>query len=606
MDLDVNAKYLQLGNVNLHLKELVAVKKMRVPFGGKSIYFIYVNSGKSLFFYANSTQYSALLSFIVNEKDAVRGILRKYANIPGAEHDLWQQLLSAATDNFNVSFFRYLCSCGLDLNFAYTHSAVVPQKVDSIDSIYNFLVSVLPENIKETRRKKALHDEEVRKEKLRQQEKVRKQREDQAREAFEAELKQMEEVARAKRQKEEQKIEAEKAQKKKAAESVLQKVLSACGEDFSQGNAYIKNLETQNGNNLSKWKKSVSVMDSDKADLRYFQDYNDCSYESSTLYTVEGVLDAGLKYSMGRVSKLVEEALCRQYGPVSYFKKNLRSSIDRLGFSELQELSKEYDTQTHVWFDRLNQTDSSEEAAPYKAYIDVYRLGSVLISDRINQLNRNKTKNKYISQDLLNEAMVFYYDADSPQDAYATRSAEIYSQAKESGDKGEKKVDYALKWLDTSYTVIEKRSKDKAGSPCILLFNPGFIDEKQEYDHLIVSGKGVFNIETKNFAGKLVVDNAGNWIRKKDGDEEGVKNPLQQVRQHEKLLASFLPKECRIISILCIANDKAIIEGSEHCPIPIVKSDLLVELIENWQATDSELSDEQKKDCITAIYEHMV
>ena len=123
---------------------------------------------------------------------------------------------------------------------------------------------------------------------------------------------------------------------------------------------------------------------------------------------------------------------------------------------------------------------------------------------------------------------------------------------------------------------------------------------------MIVSGKGVFNIETKNFTGKLVVDNVGNWIRKKDGDEEGVKNPLQQVRQHEKLLASFLPKGCRIISILCIANDKAIIEGSEHCPIPIVKSDLLVEFIENWQATDSELSDEQKKDCITAIYEHMV
>ena len=459
-----------------------------------------------------------------------------------------------------------------------------PQRVDSLELMFDFLVSVLPENIDETRRKKALYDEEVRKAKLQQEEKARKQREDQARKAFEA----------------------ERAQKRKTAEIVLQKVLSVCGEDFSQGDAYIKNLETQNGNNLSKWKETVSAVDSDKAALRYFQDHNDCSYESSTLYTVEGVLDAGLKYSMGRVSKLVEEALCRQYGPVSYFKKNLRSSIDRLGFSELQELSKEYDAQTHIWFDRLNQTGSSEEAAPYKAYIDVYRLGSVLIGDRINQLNRNKTKNKYISPELLNEAMVFYYDADSPQDAYAARSAEIYSQAKESGNKGEKKVDYALKWLDASYTVIEKRSKDKAGSPCILLFNPSFIDEKQEYDHLIVSSKGVFNIETKNFAGKLVIDKAGNWIRKKDGDEEGVKNPLQQIRQHEKLLASFLPKECRIISILCIANDKAIIEGAEHCPILIKKSDLLVEFIENEKTTDSELSDAQKEDCINALYEHMV
>lgn len=103
-----------------------------------------------------------------------------------------------------------------------------------------------------------------------------------------------------------------------------------------------------------------------------------------------------------------------------------------------------------------------------------------------------------------------------------------------------------------------------------------------------------------------MVDKAGNWIRKKNGEEEGVKNPLQQIRQHEKLLASFLPKECRIISILCIANDKAIIEGSEHCPIPIVKSDLLVEFIENWQTTDSKLSAVQKKHCIAAIYEHMV
>lgn len=153
---------------------------------------------------------------------------------------------------------------------------------------------------------------------------------------------------------------------------------------------------------------------------------------------------------------------------------------------------------------------------------------------------------------------------------------------------------------------IEKRSKDKAGNPCILISNPTFIDEKQEYDHLIVSSKGVFSIETKNFAGKLVVDKSGNWIRKKDGGEEGMKNPLQQVRQHEKLLASFLPRECHIISILCIANDKAVIEGEEHCPIPIVKSDLLVEFIENWKETGSELSDDQKEDCVATIYEHMV
>lgn len=595
MNLDINAKYLQLGNVYLCLEKLVSVKKLLVPFGNKSIYFICVDDGRSFFLYENAAQYALLLKFVAEQQETVSNILWKYANSFDVEHELWKQLLYACYAKFGIDIFSYLCQKhgyqkdrDLIMSDYARYASDTPQKIDNLDLMFDFLVSVLPENIEETRRKKAQQEEMARKA------------------AFEANLKRREEAARAKRQQEEQKIEAEKAQKRKEAETVLQKVLSICGDDFSQRNAYIENLEAQNGNNLSNWKKTVSTVSHDKAALRYFQDYNDCSCESVTLYTVESVLDAGLKYSMGRVSKLVEETLCHQYGPISYFKKNLRGSIDRLGFSELQELSKEYDAQTHAWFGRQNQTGSAEEAAPYKVYIDVYRLGSVLISDRINQLNRNKTKNKYISPKLLNEAMVFYYDADSPQEAYAARSAEVYSQAKESGDKGEKKVDYALKWLDTSYVKIEKRSKDKAGNPCILLSNPSFIDEKQEYDHLIVSSKGVFNIETKNFAGKLVIDTAGNWIRNKNGEEEGVKNPLQQVRQHEKILASFLPKECHVISILCIANDKAIIEGAEHCPIPIIKSDLLVEFIENWQTTDSELSDVQKKDCITAIYEHMI
>lgn len=492
MNLDVNATYLQFGNpserfsVSLSVKQLLSVKKLSVHFENVSICFIYANDGKPVFLYEDSVHYSALLNLLRKPNKNIGVVLLKYADCTDPEHELWKQLVKAASG----SYYEYLRMCGGHRLAGAYHDMPfsVPQKIDSIDSVYDFLVSVLPENIEETKRRKALRDKA----------------------AFEAELKQMEEAAKAKRQQNEQKA------------------------------------------------KSLQI-------------------------TLE-----------------------RQYGPVSYFKKNLRSSIDQLNFSELQELAKEYDSQTHKWFERMNQADSAEEAAPYKPYIDVYRLGSVLISDQMNHLNRNKTKNKYIPQDLLDEAMVFYYDSDSPQSARAARSAEVYAQAKESGDKGEKKVDYALKWLDKSYMKIEKRSKDKAGSPCIILSNPSFIDEKQEYDHLIVSSKGVFNIETKNFAGKLVVDKAGNWIRKKNGEEKGVKNPLQQVRQHEKLLASFLPKECHIISILCIANDKAIIEGSEHCPIPIVKSDLLVELIENWQTTDSKLSAVQKKHCITAIYEHMV
>ena len=476
MDLDINANSLRFEDGRqLLIQKLDFVKKMYVVVDKINLCFICVKDREYIsrdyfFLYDDSLQYENLLKLIINQSDIVKDFMQNYDKRTfWGDRNLREQLLRAAIRKFGLSRCREwygLFKSGYDDS----DDNYEPLKIDNIDAMYEFLESMLPDNIDETRRKKALADEKAQ---------------------------------QAKRQQ-------------------------------------------------------------------------------------------------------LANALLRRYGPVSILKENLRSNINRLGFMELLELFKEYKAQENYFSELVAQSNFDRKDSLFKQYADIYRLGSVLISDRMNQINRNKTKNKYIPQDLLDEAVVFYYDADSPQDAYAARSAEIYSQAKESGDKGEKKVDYALKWLDTSYVKIEKRSKDKAGNPCILISNPTFIDEKQEYDHLIVSSKGVFSIETKNFAGKLVVDKSGNWIRKKDGEEEGMKNPLQQVRQHEKLLASFLPKECRIISILCIANDKAIIEGFEHCPIPIVKSDLLVEFIENWQTTGSELSDGQKESCITAIYEHMV
>ena len=477
MNLDIYAKSLQFEDGRqLLIQKLDFVKKMYVVVDKINLCFICVEDREShvscdyFFLYDDSLQYENLLKLIINQPEVVKDFMQNYDKRTfWGDRNLREQLLRAAIRKFGLSRCREwygLFKSGYhdrDDNYE-------PLKIDNVDAMYEFLESMLPDNIDETRRKKALADEKAQ---------------------------------QAKRQQ-------------------------------------------------------------------------------------------------------LANALLRRYGPVSILKENLRSSINRLGFMELLELFKEYKAQENYFSELVAQSNLDRKDLLFKQYADIYRLGSVLISDRMNQINRNKTKNKYIPQDLLDEAMVFYYDADSPQDAYAARSAEIYSQAKESGDKGEKKVDYALKWLDTSYVKIEKRSKDKAGNLCILISNPTFIDEKQEYDHLIVSSKGVFSIETKNFAGKLVVDKSGNWIRKKDGGEEGMKNPLQQVRQHEKLLASFLPRECHIISILCIANDKAVIEGEEHCPIPIVKSDLLVEFIENWKETGSELSDDQKEDCVATIYEHMV
>lgn len=57
--------------------------------------------------------------------------------------------------------------------------------------------------------------------------------------------------------------------------------------------------------------------------------------------------------------------------------------------------------------------------------------------------------------------------------------------------------------------------------------------------------------------------------------------------------------------LVFLCRSKAIIEGAENCAIPIVKSDMLVEFIENYAAADCVMSDDQKKQCIKDIYDHM-
>ena len=180
-----------------------------------------------------------------------------------------------------------------------------------------------------------------------------------------------------------------------------------------------------------------------------------------------------------------------------------------------------------------------------------------------------------------------------------------YKENKSAGEAGEKSVNYTLSWLDaTQYIQIEARSVDKAGGKCILLKNINFIDEAQEYDHIIVSEKGIFVIETKNLKGKIVIDDDKNWSREVDGNFVGMKNPLQQVRRHEKVLKSFLPKDTPIISIICIANDQAIIEGSKNFELPIVKSDRLDEFIETY-VPERCMTQEECQECIKLIYAHM-
>ena len=386
--------------------------------------------------------------------------------------------------------------------------------------------------------------------------------------------------------------------KKKRAEIALKELVDIYDDNFEK-------LENENGNDLERWEGTIKNLEGLRSKLQYF--LKERTNELSGTYKIDEYLETCFRYAYDRIRLIGEKELLEQYGPITDLKRKLRDSINHLGFMELLELYKEYKKKETCLFSEGRYDDRLRiESALYKKYIDVFRLGSVLISNRMNQINQNKARHKYIPQDLLDEAMVFYYEGKSVQDSYKAQSDEKYFQEKKGGNKGEQKVEYALKWLDPSFIRIKRKSIDRVGDKCIRICNPDFVDEKQEYDHLIISNKGIFNVETKNYTGKLIIDKYGNWIRKKKDLEEGVKNPIQQIRQHEKMLRSFMEKECNIISIICIANDKAIIEGVENCVIPIVKSDMLVEFIEKWNLSDIEMSDEQKEKCVMDIYNHML
>lgn len=179
------------------------------------------------------------------------------------------------------------------------------------------------------------------------------------------------------------------------------------------------------------------------------------------------------------------------------------------------------------------------------------------------------------------------------------RELERKEQIIAAGKKGEEEVNYALKWLDKSYQVLKSQA-DK-----IKIKNIEFMDEAQEYDHIVVGPIGVILIETKAYSGRINIDKAGNWTRYKNEEWVGVTNPIQQVRRHEKLIRSFIPNNIPIHSYICLANSSVVIEGSENSIVPIVKSDLLVEYIEKEEVKTA-LTREEIDKCVQLILGHMV
>ena len=280
--------------------------------------------------------------------------------------------------------------------------------------------------------------------------------------------------------------------------------------------------------------------------------------------------------------------------------------------SELEGLYRDYDRQER----QLKETARTSQALQIDIgglelprYIEFYAMGKALIAGRLNQIGGENAKREEISQGQSDRAMMYFYGTASPREAYEKQREAKYLDDQKKGEKGEREVEHALKWLDKNKYLVVPRLPGKRHNQVntIELYNGEFIDESQQFDHIVIGRQGVFMIETKDYAGKLIIDSNGNWIRiKKYGVEEGEKNPVAQVDRHIKLLKSFLGDGIPIMGIICIANSGAVIEGVENCPVKLVKHDLLVRTIEDWPVREGgkALSEEEMRECLALIESH--
>lgn len=139
-----------------------------------------------------------------------------------------------------------------------------------------------------------------------------------------------------------------------------------------------------------------------------------------------------------------------------------------------------------------------------------------------------------------------------------------------SADPGEKNVEYALKWFlndrkDAYVVSIKKDCENKYRYSCIWLKKSDFIDEPQEYDHILVCSAGIVLIESKYWKGLVKILPDGQLIRQtEEAAPYGDADTVTQMHRHKVLMEKIAPG-IPIYNILCLSHSSVIMEGGEFC-----------------------------------------
>lgn len=205
---------------------------------------------------------------------------------------------------------------------------------------------------------------------------------------------------------------------------------------------------------------------------------------------------------------------------------------------------------------------------------------SLILFYQVIKGSRNQDSQRQLKLDYEDRVLMEYLGMD---EAYFDN--DLDHRLKRSGERGEQQVIHALSWLPPEHFTV---------------FNHIYVScngRGQQFDHLVVGHNGIFHIETKNHAGRIMITPEGNWeITRTIGGKvrtEGMENPLEQVRRHEMVLEDLLSKlfpgkrNFPIQEIVVIANPKSTLKGEQHSPYLILKRDKLLDYILNFDKAGS-------------------
>ena len=169
--------------------------------------------------------------------------------------------------------------------------------------------------------------------------------------------------------------------------------------------------------------------------------------------------------------------------------------------------------------------------------------------------------------------------------SYETRDSKLKNREKdendykrkEVGNKGEQAVRDVLYSLNQNeYSVIN--------GP-MLKYN----DVTKEYDHIVVSNRGIFIIETKAFGmtdgvpdkARLFIDEGDKWIINKHGNNRDLVSPTPQLEEEKQQIVNILSMPFDIKLVLALSNSEISVKQNINLPYDVIRIDELRQFIED-------------------------